>query len=210
MRQEWKDFTPEPGRMRSTCGTSSRRTTPPTGDESFLQGPPRRNRRAVGRGADRQGSREAGGVLDMDTRVISTITSHSPGYLDESKEKQGFQTDKPLQALPGPTQHAAWPLKACEDNGYHVDPEVVEEHARPTTRACSTPTPRECAPAAPATSSPPARCLWPRPHHQQLPPRGPVRRGPADRGASGAKDTRVIMYSDVIREWRTAASRSRP
>ena len=38
--------------------------------------------------------REAGGVLDMDTKVISTITSHGPGYLNKEKEKiVGFQTD---------------------------------------------------------------------------------------------------------------------
>ena len=42
--------------------------------------------------------REAGGVLDMDTKVISTITSHGPGYLDKSKETiVGFQTDKPFK-----------------------------------------------------------------------------------------------------------------
>ncbi len=45
--------------------------------------------------------REAGGVLDMDTKIISTITSHGPGYLDKNKEKiVGFQTDKPFQAFP--------------------------------------------------------------------------------------------------------------
>ena len=41
---------------------------------------------------------EAGGVLDMDTDVVSTITSHGPGYLDKDKEKiVGFQTDKPFK-----------------------------------------------------------------------------------------------------------------
>ena len=42
--------------------------------------------------------REAGGVLDMDTRVISTITSHAAGYLDKEKETiVGFQTEKPFK-----------------------------------------------------------------------------------------------------------------
>ena len=42
--------------------------------------------------------REAGGVLDMDTKIISTITSHGPAYLDKDKEKiVGFQTDKPFK-----------------------------------------------------------------------------------------------------------------
>ena len=40
----------------------------------------------------------AGGVLDMDTKIISTITSHGPGYLDKEKETiVGFQTDKPFK-----------------------------------------------------------------------------------------------------------------
>ncbi|MBQ7360200.1 MAG: formate acetyltransferase, partial [Lachnospiraceae bacterium] len=42
--------------------------------------------------------REAGGVLDMDTKVVSTIVSHGPGYLDKDKETiVGFQTDKPFK-----------------------------------------------------------------------------------------------------------------
>ena len=42
--------------------------------------------------------REAGGVLDMDTKVVSTLTSHGAGYLDKDKEKiVGFQTDKPFK-----------------------------------------------------------------------------------------------------------------
>ena len=39
----------------------------------------------------------AGGVLDMDTQVVSTITSHGPGYLNKNLETiVGFQTDKPF------------------------------------------------------------------------------------------------------------------
>ena len=42
--------------------------------------------------------REAGGVLDMDTKIVSTITSHGPGYLDKDLEQiVGFQTDKPFK-----------------------------------------------------------------------------------------------------------------
>lgn len=71
--------------------------------------------------------REKGGVLDMDTKIVSTITSHDPGYLNKDKEKiVGLQTDKPLKRSMQPYGGIRMAVKACEDNGYHVDPEVVE------------------------------------------------------------------------------------
>ena len=71
--------------------------------------------------------REAGGVLDMDTKVISTIVSHGPGYLDKEKEKiVGFQTDKPLKRALMPYGGIRMAEKACKDNGYELDPEVKE------------------------------------------------------------------------------------
>ena len=71
--------------------------------------------------------REKGGVLDMDTKTVSTSTSHGPGYLDKDKEKiVGLQTDKPLKRSMQPYGGIRMAVKACEDNGYRVDPEVVE------------------------------------------------------------------------------------
>ena len=71
--------------------------------------------------------REAGGVLDMDTKIISTITSHGPGYLDKDKEKiVGFQTDKPFKRALMPYGGIRMAEKACRDNGYELDPEVKE------------------------------------------------------------------------------------
>ena len=71
--------------------------------------------------------RAKGGVLDMDTKIISTITSHGPGYLDKSKEKiVGFQTDKPFKRSLQPYGGIRMAVKACEENGYHVDPAIVE------------------------------------------------------------------------------------
>ncbi len=71
--------------------------------------------------------REAGGVLDMDTKVISTITSHGPGYLNKDKEKiVGFQTEKPFKRSMQPYGGIRMAVKACQDNGYEVDPEVVD------------------------------------------------------------------------------------
>ena len=70
---------------------------------------------------------EAGGVLDMDTKVISSITSHGPGYLNKSKETiVGFQTDKPFKRSLQPYGGIRMAVKACQDNGYEVDKEVVD------------------------------------------------------------------------------------
>ena len=69
------------------------------GDETFLEGPTQNTLDLWDQVMDltRQ-EREAGGVLDMDTKVISGITSHGPGYLDKEKETiVGFQTDKPFK-----------------------------------------------------------------------------------------------------------------
>ena len=75
--------------------------------------------------------RQKGGVLDMDTHIISTITSHGPGYLNKEKEKiVGFQTDKPFKRALQPNGGIRMAVKACEDNGYHVDPEIVEFYTK--------------------------------------------------------------------------------
>ncbi len=71
--------------------------------------------------------REAGGVLDMDTDVVSTITSHGAGYLDKDLEKiVGFQTDKPFKRSLQPFGGIRVAQKACSDNGYEVSPEIVD------------------------------------------------------------------------------------
>lgn len=71
--------------------------------------------------------REAGGVLDMDTKIVSTITSHGPGYLDKDKEKiVGFQTDKPFKRALMPYGGIRMAKQACADNGYTIDPEIEE------------------------------------------------------------------------------------
>ncbi len=71
--------------------------------------------------------RAKGGVLDMDTKVVSSITSHGPGYLNKDKEKiVGFQTEKPFKRALQPYGGIRMAVKACEDNGYTVDPQVVD------------------------------------------------------------------------------------
>ena len=102
--------------------------TPYDGDEAFLAGPTQNTLDLWDQVMDlsRQ-EREAGGVLDMDTKVISTIVSHGPGYLNKEKETiVGFQTDKPFKRSLQPYGGIRMAEKACADNGYQVDPEVSE------------------------------------------------------------------------------------
>ncbi len=102
--------------------------TPYDGDESFLAGATERTNALWEQVLDltRQ-EREAGGVLDMDTKLISTITSHAPGYLDKEKEQiVGIQTDKPFKRALMPYGGIRMAEKACKDNGYELDPSVKE------------------------------------------------------------------------------------
>lgn len=127
--QEWDGFVQ--GRW-SNCSVNVRdfikkNYTPYDGDESFLAGPTEATKKLWEQVMDlsRQ-EREAGGVLDMDTKIVSTITSHGAGYLNKDLEKiVGLQTDKPFKRSLQPFGGIRMAQKACEDNGYTVDPEVV-------------------------------------------------------------------------------------
>ena len=129
MRKEWASF--HEGIWEKEINVRDfiqRNYHPYEGDESFLQGPTEATKKLWEQVMElsRQ-EREKGGVLDMDTSVISTITSHGPGYLDKELEKiVGFQTDKPFKRSLQPYGGIRMAMKACEDNGYHVDPQIVE------------------------------------------------------------------------------------
>ena len=102
--------------------------TPYDGDASFLQGPTKRTSELWEQVLELSKKEiEAGGVLDMDTKIISTITSHGPGYLDKDKEQiVGFQTDKPFKRALMPYGGIRMAEKACKDHGYELDPSVKE------------------------------------------------------------------------------------
>ncbi len=69
--------------------------------------------------------RENGGVLDADTKIVSTLTSHDAGYIDKDKEKiVGLQTDRPLKRSLQPFGGIRISEKALESYGYTIDPEV--------------------------------------------------------------------------------------
>ena len=129
MRPEWNGFVG--GKWEREINVRDfiqKNYTPYDGDESFLAGPTQNTKDLWEMVLDlSKKEREAGGVLDMDTKVISTINSHAAGYLDKSKETiVGFQTDKPFKRSLQPYGGIRMAEKACSDNGYTVDPEVSE------------------------------------------------------------------------------------
>lgn len=102
--------------------------TPYYGDDRFLAPPTEATKKLHSEVLDllRQ-EREAGGVLDMDTKIVSTITSHPAGYIDKELEKiVGLQTDKPLKRSLQPFGGIRMAQAACSQNGYEVDPEIVK------------------------------------------------------------------------------------
>ena len=102
--------------------------TPYDGDDGFLQAPTKATLLLWEQVSELSRKElEAGGVLDMDTEVISTITSHAPGYLDKELETiVGFQTDKPFKRAFMPYGGIRTAKRACQDNGYTV-PKQTEE-----------------------------------------------------------------------------------
>lgn len=129
MRNEWKEF--KGGRWETEIDVRDfimNNYTPYDGDDSFLKGPTADTTALCNEVLElSKKEREAGGVLDMDTKVVSTILSHGPGYLDKEKETiVGFQTDKPFKRALMPYGGIRMAKQACEDNGYHLDPEVEE------------------------------------------------------------------------------------
>lgn len=129
MRQEWISF--NKGNWTKEIDVRDfiqKNYTPYDGDDAFLAGPTKATQTLWDQVMElTKQEQEKGGVLDMDTKIISTITSHGPGYLNKDLETiVGFQTDKPFKRSLQPYGGIRMAMKACEDNGYHVDPEVVE------------------------------------------------------------------------------------
>ncbi|HIQ95588.1 MAG TPA: formate C-acetyltransferase [Candidatus Limivivens merdigallinarum] len=129
MREEWATFNSGVWEKEINVRDFIQKNyTPYDGDEAFLEGPTENTKALWAQVMELSAEERAkGGVLDMDTKIISTITSHGPGYLDKEKETiVGFQTDKPFKRSLQPYGGIRMAVKACEDNGYHVDPQIVE------------------------------------------------------------------------------------
>ena len=102
--------------------------TPYDGDSSFLAGPTEATTKLWEECCDLfKKERDNGGVLDMDTKIVSTITSHKAGYIDKSLEAiVGLQTDKPLKRSLQPFGGIRMAETSCKSYGYEVDPEITE------------------------------------------------------------------------------------
>ena len=103
--------------------------TPFDGDESFLAGPTEATDKLWGALQKLQKEERAkGGVLDMDTEIVSSIVSHKPGYIDESlkdlEQVVGLQTDKPLKRAFMPFGGIRMAEQSCEMYGYTPNPEL--------------------------------------------------------------------------------------
>ena len=102
--------------------------TPYNGDESFLEGPTEATDKLWGivQGLQKE-ERAKGGVLDMETKVVSGLTAYGAGYISEDKTLEkvvGIQTDKPLKRAFMPFGGIKMAEQACETYGYTPDGEL--------------------------------------------------------------------------------------
>ena len=103
--------------------------TPYDGDESFLAGQTEATNKLWGKLQELQKEERAkGGVLDMETKVVTGLTAYGPGYIDESmkdlEQVVGLQTDKPLKRAFMPYGGIKMAEESCENYGYTPDPEL--------------------------------------------------------------------------------------
>lgn len=100
--------------------------TPYDGADEFLAGPTEATSKLWDQVMElNKQERDNGGVLDMDTKVVSTITSHGPGYLNKDLETVvGVQTDKPFKRGLQPFGGIRMSEQAAEEYGFEIDPEV--------------------------------------------------------------------------------------
>lgn len=125
--EAWKGFVSGPWQQEvNVRDFILRNFTPYEGDDSFLQGPTEATKKLWDKVMElSKQEREKGGVLDADTKIVSTITSHGPGYLDKNLEKVvGFQTDKPFKRSLQPFGGIRMAKQSLNAYGYELDEEV--------------------------------------------------------------------------------------
>ena len=129
VKEQWKGFQGRLWREEINVRDFIQKNYKPyQGDESFLAGPTPATEKLWGELQKLQKEERArGGVLDMDTHVVSTLTSHGPGYISEElkdlEKIVGLQTDKPLKRAFMPFGGIKMAEEACSTYGYTPDPE---------------------------------------------------------------------------------------
>ena len=124
----WNDF--EKGDWQSEINVRDfiqRNYTPYEGDSNFLANPTEKTKKLWDEVLELYKDEKAapGGVLDIDTKTVSTVAAHDAGYIDKDLEEiVGLQTDKPLKRAIMPFGGIKIVEKSCEAYGREVDPEV--------------------------------------------------------------------------------------
>ncbi len=134
--QAWKDF--KSGIWETEINVRNfiqTNYTPYDGDGEFLA-PATERTKALMKKLNRllELEQEFGGVLDVDTETVSSLTSYRPGYLDKEREIiVGLQTDRPLKRGVNPFGGLNMTRKACEAYGYRLSDQVEKEFQYRTT-----------------------------------------------------------------------------
>ncbi len=124
----WNDF--EKGDWQSEINVRDfiqRNYTPYEEDSSFLKNPTEKTKKLWNEVLElyKQEKAAPGGVLDIDTKTVSTVAAHDAGYIDKDLEEiVGLQTDKPLKRAIMPFGGIKIVEKSCQAYGREVDPEV--------------------------------------------------------------------------------------
>jgi len=128
MLEQWKGFSS--GKWTQEINVRDfiqKNYTPYEGDESFLASPTEQTYKLWQQVTELMKQEREKGILDTDTKVVSTITSHAPGYIDKDLEKiVGLQTDKPLKRAIMPLGGIRVVKSALQAYGYQLDPQTEE------------------------------------------------------------------------------------
>ncbi len=131
-REQWKGFKGTHWRYKVDVRDFIQNNyTQYEGDESFLEGPTEATDKLWGRLQELQKEERAkGGVLDMETEIVSSLTAYGPGYIDESmkdlEQVVGLQTDKPLKRAFMPYGGIKMAEQACQMHGYQPSEKLHE------------------------------------------------------------------------------------
>ncbi len=134
--EHWNGFTPGVWQEEINVRDFIQRNyTPYTGDDSFLAEATPRTRELMAKLQELFAEeRKKGGVLDVDTDTVSSLTSYAPGYIDKDNELiVGMQTDSPLKRGVNPFGGIRMARQACAAYGYRLSDKVEDEFKFRTT-----------------------------------------------------------------------------